>query len=89
MITDTLARIGGEEFAVILPNCDVDAAITAAERHRTAIEEISEFPFKVTASFGVADILDGDTKTSVYKRADNALYLSKSNGRNCVTKQDC
>lgn len=86
---DTLARIGGEEFAVILPNCDVDAAITAAERHRTAIEEISEFPFKVTASFGVADILDGDTKTSVYKRADNALYLSKSNGRNCVTKQDC
>ena len=81
---DTLARIGGEEFAIILPSCDVNAAIAAAERHRRAIEETSEIPFKVTASFGVTDILDGDTKTSIYKRADNALYLSKSNGRNCV-----
>jgi diguanylate cyclase len=82
---DTLARIGGEEFAIILPNCNVEAAMTAAERQRKSLEEFDELPFKVTASFGVTSVLDDDSKTSIYNRADHALYLSKNNGRNCVT----
>lgn len=86
---DTLARIGGEEFAIILPDCNIDEAMIAAERHRRSIEAIDEIPFKVAASFGVTEALSGDTKTSIYKRADNALYLSKSNGRNRVTQSDC
>lgn len=82
---DTLARIGGEEFAIILPNCDVDATVIAAERQRKAIENMPEIPFKITASFGVTAILPGDNKTTIYQRADNALYQSKENGRNKVT----
>lgn len=82
---DTLARIGGEEFAIILPGCDLKEAIVVAERHRKSIEDNLSIPFKLTASFGVAEVLSGDTKTSVYKRADEALYRSKFNGRNCVT----
>lgn len=83
---DTLARIGGEEFAIILPNCGIDEALITAERHRKSLEDIEQLPYKITASFGVAESATEDNKSSIYKRADNALYLSKSSGRNCVNR---
>ena len=81
---DVVARIGGEEFAVLLPGAGPDAAGAAAERIRSAIEQIRE-PVPVTASIGVtsapaADVTGGD----LLERADGALYAAKRQGRNQV-----
>lgn len=81
---DTLARIGGEEFAILLPAATLAEAKAVAERHRKSIEELATIPFQVTASFGVAQVQPGDTKLTLYQRADSALYQAKSKGRNCV-----
>lgn len=81
---DTLARIGGEEFAIILPGSKLEDAMLVAERHRTAIATMLNIGFKVTASFGVTVVQVGDTKTSIYNKADKALYHAKSSGRNQV-----
>ena len=85
-----LARIGGEEFAILLPGSDIDAAKGLAERLRRTIEEHS-FDYSgtvvpVTASFGGSQIIKGDkTIDDLMRRADEALYRSKANGRNQVT----
>ncbi len=83
---DILVRWGGEELITILPETDVNAAGEAAERLRQYI--MSE-PFfhvgKITVSLGVTGILLSDTKDSVLKRIDDALYESKRLGRNRVT----
>lgn len=81
---DTLARIGGEEFAILLPAATLAEARAVAERDRKSIEALATIPFKVTASFGVAQVQQGDTESSLYRRADSALYQAKSKGRNCV-----
>ncbi|MEM8570108.1 MAG: PleD family two-component system response regulator [Pseudomonadota bacterium] len=89
---DLVARFGGEEFFVALPDSDQDAAASAAERIRRAIEDTA-FPLPenggeahVTVSIGVA-ISDGheDDAEAVIRRADRALYEAKSGGRNRVT----
>lgn len=89
---DLVARFGGEEFFVALPDSDHDAAAAAAERIRRAIEGTA-FPLprdkgevNVTVSIGVA-IADGsDTDAeAVIHRADRALYEAKEGGRNRVT----
>lgn len=87
---DILARIGGEEFCILLSSCNIQAAIQRAEACRKAIAEIntaeSGFDFTITASFGVTD-----AKTSGYELeklladADSAAYDSKHAGRNEVT----
>jgi diguanylate cyclase (GGDEF)-like protein/PAS domain S-box-containing protein len=82
---DTLARIGGEEFAILLPTATLAEAKNVAERNRKSIEALATIPFKVTASFGVAQVQPNDTESTIYKRADSALYQSKSKGRNCVS----
>lgn len=82
---DTLARIGGEEFALLLPCTSAAQGKEVAERYRKTIESSLGVPFKVTASFGVSEAKVGDTKTTLYNRVDSALYASKLNGRNCVT----
>lgn len=84
---DIFARIGGEEFCIALPGCDLNTAIKLAEACRVAIANIdyskSGHDFQVTASFGVTD-----TKLSSYKLerlfndADSAMYQSKHGGRN-------
>lgn len=82
---DILARWGGEEFIIILPETDIRAAGEAAERLR---HHIMSEPFfqvgKVTISLGVTGILFKDTKDSLLKRLDDALYESKRLGRNRV-----
>lgn len=83
--SDILARWGGEEFFIILPETDARAAGEAAEKLRYRI--MSE-PFvqvgKVTISLGVTGILSTDSKDSLLKRIDDALYESKHLGRNRV-----
>ncbi|MDP2572903.1 diguanylate cyclase [Vibrio penaeicida] len=79
--TDFLARIGGEEFAIILPNTQVEQAGVLMNRLRVSIE--LEPSNRVTVSAGVTDVCS-DTKRS-YKCADIALYESKTQGRNRVS----
>ena len=86
---DTLARIGGEEFAAILPQVDADNALAAAERLRAEIErsvlDIEGLPLPITASIGISLTHEADSGYgSILKRADQALYTAKSAGRNCV-----
>ena len=82
---DVLARWGGEEFAVMLPGCDLEMALAAAEKLRAAIEGTTiEGCGPVTCSFGVAHHFAGDTAETFLARADNALYRAKVNGRNRV-----
>lgn len=73
---DTLARVGGEEFAALLPNCSLGDASEVLERLRRAT------PSGATASVGVAEIQPSEDASSVLARADGALYDAKSGGRN-------
>ncbi len=84
--TDLAARYGGEEFIIVLPETTAATAQELAERIRVAIESDTEQELHVTASFGVASYVgsSGDPKDLV-KKADQAMYHSKSRGRNRVT----
>jgi len=85
--TDELGRYGGEEFLVVAFDAQLDDTAHLAERLRTAFEKHSapdEPPF--TASFGVATHRQHEPLTSLLSRADDALYASKSRGRNRVTR---
>jgi diguanylate cyclase (GGDEF)-like protein len=86
---DAVARYGGEEFAMILTGMQLDQAESIAERLRTQIEAMAGLPesIRVTASIGIAARDAGDTVTSLLKRSDDALYLSKRAGRNRVTTE--
>jgi diguanylate cyclase len=86
---DFLARIGGEEFVLLLPMTQLDAATSVAEKLRVAIETAAfrhhGEPVSVTISCGLTEFRAGDTPTAVYERADRALYQAKQQGRNrCV-----
>jgi len=81
-------RIGGEEFAIVLPGTNLMAARLFAEGARGAlaampVEGLPE-DRRVTASFGVAELLPGESASSLMRRADAALYEAKKNGRDCV-----
>lgn len=86
---DVVARTGGEEFTVLLPETNRRAAEMVAERLRQTISELSfetsELAFSITASFGVTmmDKEDGAISRTI-ERADQALYLAKERGRNQV-----
>jgi diguanylate cyclase (GGDEF)-like protein len=84
-----LARVGGEEFAVLLP-VGLDGARYAAERMRTTIEthkfSVDQKEVPVTISLGVAEAAaTGETPAKLYERADALLYESKHSGRNRVS----
>lgn len=85
--TDMLFRIGGEEFAVILPMQEPNSAYSVAEDLRRQIEKqrIEGLP-QFTVSIGIAHYLFNDTEESIFNRADNALYKAKSEGRNRVVE---
>lgn len=84
---DTLYRTGGEEFAILLPETELPQAKVFAERIRAAIENyVFAGVGQVTVSLGVTTwLFDNDSAEAFAKRADEALYLSKENGRNQVS----
>lgn len=84
--TDIVGRWGGEEFLLILPQTDMEAAQKLAEKLRQNIEEHSFKTIKsCTASFGVSSYMPQDDMNRIVKRADSALYESKKSGRNRVS----
>jgi diguanylate cyclase (GGDEF)-like protein len=87
---DTFARVGGEEFVLLLPQSDADQALQVAERLRRMIEELqivagSALVLRITSSFGVATLNPSvDGVDALYLAADTAMYKAKDAGRNCV-----
>jgi diguanylate cyclase len=86
---DFVARFGGEEFVMLLPETDAAQAAQAMETVRRAINArgvnyANGSSLTVTASFGVAAFAEGDTSERVFTRADAALYQAKSSGRDRV-----
>ena len=84
---DMLARIGGEEFALILPHTTLDGGQSVARRTLAVIAN-GQFTYegtelRVTVSCGMAEVGDGDNLALLLKRVDSALYASKNAGRNC------
>jgi diguanylate cyclase (GGDEF)-like protein len=85
--TDVPARIGGEEFAVILPGTDRHGGRSLAEHLRHDLPQLVAVPegdWRVTASFGVADHVRGETADALIAAADRALYRAKAEGRDRV-----
>lgn len=86
--TDQVFRYGGEEFVILLNEADLDNALKSAERIRKKIAALS-IPFNdktisLTTSVGVSAVTPKDTFHSIFARADEALYLAKSSGRDQV-----
>src|SRR5690606_2136185 len=86
---DLFGRLGGEEFAILLPGCDAVAAARVAEQCRIKIAAIdtteSGQGFSLAASFGVTDtVLSGYVMGRMLSHADQALYRAKHGGRNLV-----
>lgn len=90
--TDVIGRYGGEEFMIILPEADLENALSIAEHIRKHIEDmeimICKNTIKITVSIGVASTADNNEEINIMNiinRADLALYNAKSNGRNRVS----
>lgn len=94
---DLFARLGGEEFAILLPETGLEEAVQAAERIRVVVQDLvvrtdEGQPIRCTASLGVASLQDDeqddqdDGVEAVLHRADRALYAAKDAGRNRVAE---
>jgi diguanylate cyclase (GGDEF)-like protein len=85
---DLACRYGGEEFVVLLQNCDTEGIRIFAERIRATVEAaqftVGDTQLAVTVSVGCATSASVDTPESIFERADQALYQAKHNGRNRV-----
>jgi diguanylate cyclase (GGDEF)-like protein len=84
--TDIIGRIGGEEFAAVLPDCDAPQAWETAERIRQAFSRAARQAGHIdaTVSVGVAESSDQQDLNVLLARADRAVYRAKAAGRNCV-----
>lgn len=92
---DVVARFGGEEFVVLLPDTPGQGALALAEQIRAAFGKLrirrqgsDEMIAQITISIGVATPLPGESVEQAIDRADKALYRAKNAGRNCVRMAD-
>lgn len=87
---DIVARYGGEEFLILIPNTPNDEVLELANRIRENIEKekipyANEEPLCVTVSLGITHLQENDLNINqLIQRADKALYISKSKGKNCI-----
>ena len=88
-VTDSLYRVGGEEFIVVLEGAGLDKAVHLAEQLRTLVDANELVPdHTVTISLGVAELKDGESANDWLHRADEALYRAKDAGRNSTSASD-
>jgi len=90
---DIPARIGGEEFCILLPETSLNSGVELAERIRINVSKekikFGEVGVSISLSAGVSQLYEGETKINdAQMRADGALYKSKNSGRNCVSIED-
>ena len=84
--TDSVVRWGGEEFLLVLSNCEQAAALLQAERLRERVADAEQGEMgRVTVSMGVAELQRGETLANLMERVDQALYQAKHAGRNQVS----
>jgi len=83
--TDVAARIGGEEFALVLPETQVEGALIVAEKIQEAIHSSLSFEHRITVSIGISSLSGADIKAeTLVKEADLALYEAKQAGRDRI-----
>jgi diguanylate cyclase (GGDEF)-like protein len=86
---DSIGRYGGEEFLIVLPGCDTDAAVVVAERARTGVAapvRFGDIDIPLSVSLGVASTQTAsDEPDRLIQAADDALYRAKAAGRNRVS----
>jgi diguanylate cyclase (GGDEF)-like protein len=86
---DVPSRIGGEEFAILLPGTDSEGAVAVAERMRHSLSVVpvllaDERTVRVTSSFGIAELAREQSGDDLMRAADAALYRAKAGGKNRV-----
>ena len=82
---DYVFRLGGEEFAIIVPQSNLEQSTIMAEKYRAVVSETDfDIGRKLTISIGVSQFSLNETSENLFKRADIALYEAKSSGRNRV-----
>lgn len=85
---DFVARLGGEEFVMILPETSEQQAARVLDKVRDSISKIpfkfNKKPFQITVSFGISQFVADDNMDAVFERADKALYAAKTLGRNQI-----
>ncbi len=89
---DVFGRYGGEEFLLLLPGVELRAAFSTVERIRAMTESrlgiIAKVERKVTVSIGLTQYIPGESVLDLFARADTAMYLAKTGGRNQVVMQE-
>ena len=92
---DTAARFGGEEFLILLPETGIDGARAVGQKIQSnlaakewKIKETGKSMGKVTLSMGIAQYKFNEPEKTLIKRADDALYFAKQNGRNQIISQE-
>ena len=86
--SDRIGRYGGEEFAIVLPNCDLELAGKIIDKIRTDFSELCHQhegnKFAVTFSAGISSFPAYESADEINRAADDALYQAKNQGRNCI-----
>lgn len=82
---DTVARLGGEEFVLLLPDANASASKLRAESLRLAVLQTRWELVNITVSIGAATMTSEDSDVTLLEKADQALYASKENGRNRIS----